>query len=283
MTYRKFLIIWLCLLSLGGCSTTFVYNNLPWLSHYWLDDYVDLNNQQTQQFKNEIEKLRTWHRTEELPKYQQQLALIKQTVLTTNEPSQFLMWRQQTEAFWQTLVEQAKDPLVELALTLSFEQKQQFIENLTNKINQQVKVLDKKSDADLIEERVERVTDNFNDWLGKLTSEQKSLIKQNVLATQLKQNLWLDYKQQRLAALTKLFLQPTINETQFRLRLTDIIINPDQFKSDQLLALSAWDKQQNAALQHTLISTLTKKQQQHLMKEFDKWYKDIESIANEQG
>ncbi|MEI8703759.1 hypothetical protein [Pseudoalteromonas sp. B62] len=39
------------MLFLCSCSASFTYNNLSWLSSFWVDDYVDLNKQQNKQLK----------------------------------------------------------------------------------------------------------------------------------------------------------------------------------------------------------------------------------------
>ena len=69
---RKFWIVIFALI-LSACSSQFAYNNLDWLIHWYLDDYIDLNKAQKQSFDGEFEKWMQWHRTEELQKYQQHL------------------------------------------------------------------------------------------------------------------------------------------------------------------------------------------------------------------
>ncbi|MEI8640631.1 hypothetical protein P4S68_04010 [Pseudoalteromonas sp. Hal099] len=44
----------LSLLFLCSCSASFTYNNLTWLSSFWVDDYIDLNKQQNKQLKSII-------------------------------------------------------------------------------------------------------------------------------------------------------------------------------------------------------------------------------------
>ncbi|XQF91780.1 hypothetical protein ACOBV8_20245 (plasmid) [Pseudoalteromonas espejiana] len=53
ITNKKFprALVVLSMLFLCSCSASFTYNNLTWLSSFWVDDYIDLNKQQNKQLK----------------------------------------------------------------------------------------------------------------------------------------------------------------------------------------------------------------------------------------
>lgn len=58
--------------ALMGCSAVkLAYNNLPELGYWWLDGYVDFNNDQTPQVRGQLAALLESHRRNELPKFQQ--------------------------------------------------------------------------------------------------------------------------------------------------------------------------------------------------------------------
>ena len=54
---------------LGGCSTKFTYNNLDWLIHWYIDDYVSLSDNQEALFDKYFADWQSWHRSQELGKY----------------------------------------------------------------------------------------------------------------------------------------------------------------------------------------------------------------------
>src|SRR5688572_20489253 len=55
--------------ALGACSTIkLAYNNLPELSYWWLDAYVDFDGSQTPKVRDELTQLLSWHRQNELPR-----------------------------------------------------------------------------------------------------------------------------------------------------------------------------------------------------------------------
>lgn len=55
--------------ALAGCSSVRLgYNNLPTLSYWWLDGYLDFDEAQTPRVRAELAQLLDWHRQHELPK-----------------------------------------------------------------------------------------------------------------------------------------------------------------------------------------------------------------------
>lgn len=56
--------------ALAGCSSIRLgYNNLPTLSYWWLDGYLDFDDAQAPQVRTELAQLLDWHRQNELPKF----------------------------------------------------------------------------------------------------------------------------------------------------------------------------------------------------------------------
>ena len=63
-------ILLFSLVFLVGCSsTTFFYNRLDFLLPWYLESYVDLNQEQRKNLNELLEPFFEWHREEELPKY----------------------------------------------------------------------------------------------------------------------------------------------------------------------------------------------------------------------
>ena len=55
--------------ALSACSTVrLAYNNLPEVSYWWLDTYLDFDGSQTPKVRDELAQLLSWHRRNELPR-----------------------------------------------------------------------------------------------------------------------------------------------------------------------------------------------------------------------
>ena len=54
---------------LAACSTIKLgYNQLPDITYWWLNSYIDTNGQQTPRVRDEITRIHAWHRQTELPR-----------------------------------------------------------------------------------------------------------------------------------------------------------------------------------------------------------------------
>jgi hypothetical protein len=68
---RKHFILFLLAWLLVGCSSlTLGYGQLPRLSAWWVDSYLDLDRAQTKVLDHALQRLLAWHRREELPRLQ---------------------------------------------------------------------------------------------------------------------------------------------------------------------------------------------------------------------
>ena len=64
---------------LQGCSAVkTAYNQAPTLAYLYLDGYVDFNDAQTIQVKDELTKMQAWHRQTQLPAYIELLEKVQQ-------------------------------------------------------------------------------------------------------------------------------------------------------------------------------------------------------------
>ena len=75
-------------LSLGACSAIKLgYNQLPDISYWWLDGYVDVREPQVTRLRDEIARLHAWHRQTELPRY---ASLLDNLALLATGPARVL-------------------------------------------------------------------------------------------------------------------------------------------------------------------------------------------------
>tara|TARA_B100001059_G_scaffold56957_1_gene52043 strand:+ start:1445 stop:2308 length:864 start_codon:yes stop_codon:yes gene_type:complete len=262
------LVFILSLLFIASCSTSFAYNNLGWLSSFWVDDYVDLNKSQSKQLKAIINDTRDWHREVELPKYKADLLDLRQLLNNEADTAQLMEKITQVKQHWRNLLLHTSDPLIELAMTLTPSQRNEMVENIREKINEEIQEHTSLTKDEHLQQRLERQLDYYKQWLGKLTSEQQTLISQANSAHTSTSNLWYDYKLTRLAALEALFTQQTLSEAEFSQQLRTIITEREQYMSNELLELNEQNLKAYAQLLLKLNKTLSSKQLAHVDEEF---------------
>ena len=119
---KKIALLFLILV-LSGCSTKFVYKNLDWLTYWYVDDYVDLNQQQKEVFDAYLNDWLDWHRREELPQYVAQLEEIKAEVVKDQmRIERLLSHRDDVQTHWHTLRARVVPDIVSMAPMLESEQ-----------------------------------------------------------------------------------------------------------------------------------------------------------------
>jgi uncharacterized membrane protein len=265
------------LLLLASCSTSFAYNNLPWLSSFWVDDYIDLNNSQAKQLKHIIQQTRNWHRQVELPKYRNDL-LNLQTMLTTQlEIKELTEHVSKAKQHWHNLLVHTKVPLIELAKTLSLEQRAMLINNIKQHINDEQHEYSEQTAQQHQAQRLERQLNYYKEWIGALSSEQVRLIthaNEQHIDTFM---LWQRYKRNRLAALEDVLLNVQSNEQQFSQQLGVVITQRERFIGDELETQNQTNLSRYIDLLTRLQTTLSAKQRTHVHQHLN----DLIAMVNE--
>lgn len=167
--------------SLGACSAIkLAYNNLPELSYWWLDGYLDFDGTQTPKVRDELAQLLAWHRQNELPRV---AALLQEAqTLAGGEvtPAQACAMADQIRERLLAVTDRAEQAGTELALSLTDAQLQQLERKYAkNNAAYRKEWLD-RTPAQVQEKRYDQFLDRTEDFYGRLTAEQRDLLKQQV-------------------------------------------------------------------------------------------------------
>ncbi|SFQ37403.1 hypothetical protein SAMN03159339_0127 [Variovorax sp. 770b2] len=167
--------------ALGACSAVkLAYNNLPEVSYWWLDGYFDFDSTQTPKVRDELAQLLAWHRQNELPKV---IALLQETQgLAPGEvtPAQACTLADGIRERLLAVTEHAEPATTDLALTLSESQLQQLERKYAKVNNEYRKDWLDRTPAQVQDKRYDQFLDRTEDFYGRLTAEQRDLLKQQV-------------------------------------------------------------------------------------------------------
>jgi hypothetical protein len=152
-----------------------------------------------------------------------------------------------------------------------------MIENIRDQINDEIKKHASLTKEEHQQSRLDRQLDYYEQWLGKLTSEQRTLVSQANSEYISTSNLWYDYKLTRLGALEALFNQQTLDDAQFAQQLRTIITERELFMSAELIERNEENLRAYAQLLVKLNQTLSPKQIAHVDEEFS----DLVGTVNE--
>lgn len=174
----------LLLILLAGCSAVQTgYNNAPALLYWWLDGYVDFNEAQARPVRDSLDALHAWHRRQELPAYAELLRRALRQADAAVTPEQVCSYTTQIQVHLRRLGEESAEGLARLAPTLQTEQLRHLdrqFEKHNRKWREQW--LD-GSPAELLERRLERTVDRYEDFYGSLSGAQKTLLRERLAAS----------------------------------------------------------------------------------------------------
>lgn len=194
---------------LAGCSTLkLAYNHSPsWIS-YQLDIYLDLDDAQESVLSAQLDALQAWHRRHVLPDYAQTLREWSQQVASGHRFSaeDVLNGQNQIE---RELLRIGSQVSIEIAPVVQGLKSNQ-IEHLKAKLEKSNREYQNKylsaslSESRRRKERLEEMEDRYENWLGRLTREQKARLSTMVDQQLFGLSLWAEERLARQQALVSL-------------------------------------------------------------------------------
>lgn len=276
---KKILIVIIVLL--GGCSTKFTYNNLSWLIHWYIDDYVTLSSQQETFFDQNFDSIHHWHRTQELQKYithlEQLKADINATELSAEKISLHLLTSKQ---HWERLREKITPVLVSMAKELSDEQLASLYAEFKKQNDKVAKELEKNQALDedeKMEARIDEIQGEVKSNIGRLSKPQKDIIAQYAVQFSSTRGLWLRYRQDIQNSAHQLLIK-RYNNPDFADELSFLLNNPDDFKSEEYQTLSASNANIYAQMSAALFTTLSAKQKNKAINKIEDLIEDFQAL-----
>lgn len=104
---------------LAACSAVRLgYANLQDLAYWWLDGYVDFTDDQAPTVRAELERLHSWHRQQELPRFVAMLGRMEQIAPGPITPQQVCGFATEIQQRLQVASDQAEPAILSLASTL---------------------------------------------------------------------------------------------------------------------------------------------------------------------
>ena len=264
----KKIILLVLIFSLAGCSLSFMYNRAHWLADWYLDDFVDLTSEQQDRFDQQFKHWHQWHRSQQLPLYQAQFALVKQQFNQgvgeggLNEAA-LLEHVNAFEKYWRDVLIYVAPELAQLAVSLSAEQKQQLISNIRKNNQEKQQEWDEQTDEEKHQNFIDKQVEQYQDWFGRLNKQQKQLIAEQSDLYVGTRGQWLQYQNDWLVAFEQALLASDVA------KVSQLIARPYDLRSEVLQQNVMRNRGLYVKNTHKLMLGLTDKQQRHLLSELD--------------
>lgn len=167
--------------ALAGCSAIKLgYNNLAEVAYWWLDGYLDFDSDQTPRVREDLARLHAWHRANELPRLSELLLRAEQLAAGPVTPAQLCAFVPELRSRLRASADQAEPALVATALSLGPTQLQHLERKYARNNNEFRKKWIQVAPADLLEKRMEQITERADTLYGRLSGAQEEALRQQL-------------------------------------------------------------------------------------------------------
>ncbi|WP_296942466.1 DUF6279 family lipoprotein [uncultured Massilia sp.] len=213
----------LCVIALmvlaAGCSTIrFTYNHGDTLLYWWLNAYIDLDSDQSDWVKKDIDKLFQWHRATQLRDYAGIMTKMQRQLADGNvTQDELLADYRDIKARTELLAFKALPDLADLALSIKPEQVAQMEKKFAKNNADFRKKFMSGSVEDQQEARYKKAREQFELWFGNFSREQEAQLRKASDARPLDNDVFLQermLRQKKIVALLRRIQQEKLNKEQ---------------------------------------------------------------------
>ncbi|GGD53261.1 hypothetical protein GCM10011357_06380 [Lacimicrobium alkaliphilum] len=254
-----------------------MYNNLDWLVHWYIDDYVELNSEQKSAFDRYMKNWLTWHRSQELVIYRDHLSELRQRIdKTPLTQQQWLNEFERARVHWFRLLDELDEDISDLSLKLTDDQ----LVSIFDELEQQNQKREKRRQNRDKNWRLDNLKEDVVRWTGPLSEPQEQMLK--VYSGQLKENFedWMQYRR-KWQSEAKNVLMNRKNTDQWRQAMSSILLNPDQFRHPQYRQKSDHNRHIYATMLAELHASLSAQQKSHLHNEIGELIEDLNDLVDD--
>ncbi|NVJ51711.1 MAG: hypothetical protein HWE11_15075 [Gammaproteobacteria bacterium] len=273
---RRLSIILLAVLLLTGCGIKFWYNRIDWIVPWFMDDFVELTDGQEDRLEQILIAQTKWHRQQELPRYIAFLTAVRQDVEQQAVAQNYQTRRQQISVFYETLLAQLAPDAASLMAQLTPEQANAMLTTLAKQDKERMEEYSELSAAERVVEIEENLRDSLRDWVGRLTSSQRALVKEWAAAIKDTTEQRMIYRKAwREAMAFELEVAALDNNQQ---GLEQLITNGQQFQSETLRQLYQHNAAQSERFLIALYESLSARQKQKLINRLNDYIDDFNDL-----
>jgi len=218
----------LCMIALfalvAGCSSVrFTYNQGDTLLYWWLDSYADLEGEQADIAKRDIDKLFQWHRQTQLRDYAALLGTMQRELAGNPTQADLINIYKEIRVRGERLATRAVPELTTLALSIKPDQ----IADIENKFNSKNKEYRSKFIEGSVDKRqrarFKKSMDQLEQWFGSFSKEQEAALRKTMDVRPLDNERWLEeriWRQRRVLSLLRTIQQQKPNRDQAAAQIT---------------------------------------------------------------
>lgn len=269
----------LFLFLLAGCSSTkLAYRYADWGVVWWVEDYVSLTSKQKNTLSRDLDALRQWHCSAELPRYSAWLDEFEADVASGAPDVETLEYhQQQLMAFVPGLLTQALPIAINLLQSLSDEQIAELSRNMAKDQSELEQEMLAATTAETAKARAERTAERVERWLGDLNIEQHTLVQHWSANRGQQTEIWLQGRKNWQQALLRVLEDR--DHPGFADSIRDLVINSERARGPAYQAMMADSQQALTSLMHDLIQAGDNTHREQLQAEANKLNRDFTALT----
>jgi hypothetical protein len=269
---------------LAGCSALRLgYANGDTFLYWWLDGYVDFNDDQKPWVKRDIEQFVAWHRRTQLEDYAQLLGRVQQRLRTRVSAADVLADYAEVRKRVDVVVEKSLPQLTVLAMSIEPEQIAHLERKFASNNESYRKDYLRGSVEDRQRFRFKKVMKQAEYWFGNFSDEQEAKIRAASDARPLDNEIWMAERQRRQQEMLKM-LHRIRAERPSRVAAAAMLreyarASVDNFTYAEHRAFFDDTREGMAQMVATIINIATPEQRDHASRRLQKWIEDSRELA----
>jgi len=279
-TLRTLCLLTICTLLATGCSAIgFAYNNAPSYLASELEDAFDLDDTQRSTLDTRMQQFFSWHRQQELSRYQKVLDDAALNAADGISAPEFLQFKEGLRLAFRRLLEQAIISFGDMGLTLTpaqIDHYEQYYRGISEEYYDYLELTLQQREV----YREERALEQLENWFGQFEEIQRERIRPRLRELPEFYVVWIKFREERQQALvTALREAPSAGLSQQQ--LTAILLDP---KTD---LARAFDLERNAywkvyaQIVEEISDGLSKAQLKHAIARLRKYAEAFEDLSNQ--
>ena len=175
-SFMKKILLFSLIFLVGCSSTTFIYNRIDFLLPWYLESYVDLNQEQRQKLNELLEPFFEWHREEELPKYVKIIEDFESILDEKIDLASIEAITHEVEQSWFRLEDNMIAWVIPMTRELSNEQITEFLKTMQTKTTQNENKYLSRNLQTYQNDNYKRIRKNLRRFIGGMNKDQLDLI-----------------------------------------------------------------------------------------------------------
>jgi hypothetical protein len=270
---------------LAACSTIrFTYNHGDTLLYWWLNAYLDLDSDQSDWVKKDIDNLFQWHRSTQLHDYAGLLSKMQRQLGDGNVTQEELLSDyRDIKARTELLAFKALPQLADLAMSVKPDQIAQMEKKFAKNNDKFRKEFMSGSVDDQQKARFKKSMDQFNLWFGSFSREQEAQLRRASDARPLDNDVFLQermLRQKKIIAMLRRVHDQKMNKEQTMSAVHDQLRDFfDRMEAPDRKAFYDAYVNNTANFIVTAIKLTTPQQKQHAQQRMQGWINDFNALA----